>query len=179
MTDGHPSRSITYKDWDVVGDRLINRFVMSLAIKYGALRSGWDTMIKNCGGQIIKYQFVEQCGPLGIAKHEAEWLFAVLDTEQRRYLSEYDRLRFLQHWDPGHVRHLSLMDLKFATHAPPPPKSITSIGRDLGVPEDAPFNLAIGDDYQVMLVLNEEEHREYRRRVRSLRLATGLSNHMY
>lgn len=176
LTDGRTHRNMTYVDWDLVGDRLVSRFVMSLCIKYGGLRSGWDTLIKNAGGHLARSEFVEATIGFGIARHESEWLFEVLDIERRKYLSEFDRLRFLQHWDPGTVRHMSMMDLKFATHVPPQKSSVQAgRARDLGQYEETPFDVASDNPYQILLVLTKGELLEYKRRQRSERLAMGLA----
>jgi len=178
LTDGKPHNNMTYPNWDLVGDRLVSRFVMSLSIQYGGLREGWDTIIKNAGGHLCRSEFVETCLPFGIARHESEWLFAVLDSDKRRYLSEFDRLRFLQHWDPGTVRHMSLAELKFATHVPPKKSSMlrgrARVRGDLGQYEDVPFALSSDNPYQFLLVLSKEELQEYKRRQRSQRLRIGL-----
>jgi len=176
LTNGTIHSKMTYVNWDVVGDRLVSRFVMGLSIKYGGLREGWDTFIKNSGGHLCRSEFVEACIPFGIARHESEWLFAVLDSDRRRYLSEFDRLRFLQHWDPGPVRHMTLDDLKFATHAPPTKSSVQRGRRqELGQYEEPPFDLTSDNPYQFLLVLSKEELKEVKARQRSERLRIGLT----
>lgn len=168
---------MTYANWDIVGDRLVSRFVMGLSIKYGGLREGWDSIIKNSGGHLCRSEFVDACILFGIARHESEWLFLVLDSDRRRYLCEFDRLRFLQHWDPGPVRHMTLDDLKFTTHAPPCKSSSKQRGRklELGQYEEPPFDLSSDNPYQFLLVLSKEELEEVRKRKRSDRLSKGLT----
>merc|ERR1719311_1142266 len=82
------------------------------------MREGWNRMIRNAGGHLHTAHFIECTADFGFDMYEAKWLFAVLDSDQRRFLTEFDRLRFLSHWDPGQVPDMSLQELMLTTHVP-------------------------------------------------------------
>lgn len=175
LTFGHPHKSILYHDWDPVGDRLVSRFTMGLAIKYGSMREGWNRTIKNAGGHVHSTAFIEVCAELGIDMADAKWLFATLDTDRRRFLTEFDRLLFLSHWDPGHVADMTLHELQAASHKPKKksdaqgPKS----GRGPAPTPEIPFKISESNPYEFVLELNEQEHKEYQKRLKGRLLTVG------
>jgi len=178
LTGGHVHRSIFFRDWDPVGDRVLSRFAMALSIKYGNMRDGLHQCIRNAGGHMHKAAFIDCCEPLGLDMHEASWLFTVLDTDRRRFLTEFDRLRFLSHWDPGNVSNMTLQELKMASHLPKK-KMVARIkaGQDAssakGKEVDMPFDVSHKNPFGFNIELNEEEYREYQRRVKVRSMTTG------
>lgn len=178
LTGGNPHRSICFGDWDPVGERLVARFAMSLAIQHRSMREGWNRIIKNAGGNLHCAFFVETCLALGIDSNEAQWLFSVLDSDRRRYLTEFDRLKFLSHWDPGNVPDMSLEQLLWTSHRPKKDKFVKKNTKAAALPkydeDDVPFKLSSTNPYEFVLQLSPEEHTEYQRRLRGSFLTIGI-----
>lgn len=173
LTHGNHNRPISYQDWDPVGDRIVSRFAMSLCLKYGSMREGWNQIIKNAGGNMHFGSFVDATSDLGFDIVEARWLFAVLDKEKRRYLNQFDRLRFLSHWDPGtDVPQLTLQELKYTSYKTKKEKGGNRVQVNPTY-ADMPFRLTSGHAFEFCLELNEEEYAEYQKRLQGRQLAGG------
>lgn len=177
LTGGNIHRSIFFRDWDPVGDRVLSRFAMALSIQYGNMRDGLHRCIRNAGGHMHKAAFIDCCEPLGLDMHEASWLFTVLDTKKVRFLTEFDRLRFLSHWDPGNVSNMTIQDLKMSSHVPKK-KMVAKIkaGQNCGTKNseaDMPFDVSHKNPFGFKIELNEEEHKEYQRRLKVRGMTTG------
>lgn len=172
LTGGHPGRTILYHDWDPLGDRIVSRFAMSLSIKHGGMREGWDSVIKNAGGNMHFSAFADVCADLGFNIADAKWLFSVLDKEKRRYLNQFDRLRFLSHWDPGDaIPDITLQELKYkSAQSAKRGKKVPTTNADSG---DVPYKLSHSNPFEFVLELNEEEYAEYQERLQARQLSIG------
>lgn len=177
LTGGHSHRSIFFRDWDPVGDRLLSRFALALSIQFGSMRHGLHMIIRNAGGHMHQAAFIESTADLGFDIHEAKWLFTVLDTDRRRFLTEFDRLRFLSHWDPGNQPNMTLTDLRLASHVPKKKmvakQKADKPGSNAKEVTEVPFNVTSRNPFGFQLELNQEEFDEYQRRVRMRNLAIG------
>lgn len=176
LTGGHIHRSIFFRDWDPVGDRVLSRFAMALCIQYGSMRDGLHRCIRNAGGHMHKAAFIDCCEPLGLDMHEASWLFTVLDTDKRRFLTEFDRLRFLSHWDPGNVPNMTLQDLKMASHLPKKKmvaKQKAGQTSSSAKVDEIPYKVAHNNPFGFEVQLNETEFVEYQRRLKVRGMTTG------
>jgi len=167
ITGGNPHRKIFFHDWDPVGARLVSRFTVALSIKYGGMQEGWSRVIRNAGGHLHTATFIEVCDDLGIDMHDAKWLFAVMCVGQNRFLTEFDRVRFLSHWDPGQPGdpNMTLEELQLTTTLPEKKKAAK---KKEGAPteeKEKPFNFVVE--------LNKEEHQQYLQRLRTHLLTIG------
>lgn len=101
LTEGDFNRTIHFRDLDPDGDMTIQMFANSLALHGGTLLKGWQQIILTGGGHLHRDSFITQCAMWGVDMKTAKWLFAVLDPNGTRYLTEYDDLIFLRSYDPG------------------------------------------------------------------------------
>jgi hypothetical protein len=173
LTDGNPHRPILYSDWDPVGDRLVGRFAMALTLKYGGMREGWNEIVKNAGGNMHFASFVDSCSDMSFTLVEARWLFLVLDKEKRRYLNQFDRLRFLLHWDPGQdAPDMTVQELQFSSFKP---KTRYGKGskKESGEVVQTPFRLSHKNPFEFMLELTDEEYAEFQARLQTRLLIVG------
>lgn len=101
LTKGEVTRSIQFKDLDPECDRYLRHFALALSMRHGNLREGWIAICRAGGGHLHKRGFYQACQGLGIDHRGGQLLYAVLDPNQTRYLTEFDKLDFLGLWDPG------------------------------------------------------------------------------
>lgn len=166
LTDGHVSRCITYSDFDPEGDVLLHQFAVALTLHGGTLLQGWLQLVNDQGGRLHRDAFIERCETWGIGMRPAKWLFAVLDPNGTRFLTEYDDLDFIALWDPGEIAFCadSLEGLQ---------KSLQGDGTAAN-----PFHLTeadnVHDPFDLVVELSPEEHEEYQLRLRASQLIAGI-----
>merc|ERR1719446_291273 len=101
LTKGDVSRSIVLRDLDPELDKILKEFALRLVTLHSTLRQGWCAICRAGGGHLHEEGFEQACAGLGMDTKSSKLLFAVLDPTQRRYLTEYDNLDFLEIWNPG------------------------------------------------------------------------------
>lgn len=178
LTKGDVSRSIVLRDLDPELDKILKEFVLRLVTLHSTIRQGWCAICRAGGGHLHQEGFEQCCAGLGIDAKGSKMLFAVLDPTQRRYLTEYDKLEFLEIWNPGNQAGSAAAAAAAAAAMAEPSKQADAgkgspMGNQMGGPDDIP-NLPNLGDFEFELVLTTDEYSEYLRRRRGTRIRAGL-----
>jgi hypothetical protein len=176
LTKGDVSRSICLRDLDPELDKILKDFALRLVTLHSTLRQGWCAICRAGGGHLHEEGFEQACMGLGMDTKSSKLLFAVLDPTQRRYLTEYDNLDFLEIWNPGNQSGSAAAAAAAAAMtdgtankqgikpgSPPP-----NLGQ-----EEIPSLPNLGN-FEFELVLTRDEYSEYLRRRRGARIRAGL-----
>jgi hypothetical protein len=180
FTNGDFTRSIVLRDLDPDLDRYLREFVSALVQRHGNLRQGWSAMCRAGGGHLHETGLANVCAGMGIDATGAAMLFKVLDPTQRRYLTEYDKLDFLDIWNPGNVsgpahEAAALAIAKQQSEAQQSLSSLTArLTSSMGADNDS--NLQKLGHFEFNITLTKEEYSEYLRRKRTARISAGLKS---
>jgi len=169
LTEGFCSRSIRFRDLDPEGDMVIQMFAMSLTLHGGTLLNGWRQIVVDIGGHLHRDALIERCATWGIHFHAARWLFYVLDCHNAKYLTEWDALDLLRHYDLGALcaesgSAIFGQQLVGTGSAEKPFKVLQS--RDDELKDQEPFELRV--------ILSAEEHEMYTTALRSKMMMMGI-----
>lgn len=184
LTRGDVSRSICLKDLDPELDRILKDFVMALVSLHSTLREGWCAICRAGGGHLHEQGFEQACEGLNIDSRGAKLLFAALDPHQRRYLTEYDKLDFLEIWNPGNqfgpaaaaaAAAAAMADKEAQRAASGLLGSDSPAANTRDNEEEENKTLQSLANFEFQLVLSKDEYSEYLRRKRSSRIKAGLA----
>jgi len=178
LTKGDVSRAIYLRDLDPELDKILKDFALRLVTLHGNLRQGWCAICRAGGGHLHEEGFEVATSGLGIDARSSKLLFAVLDPHQRRYLTEFDSLEFLQIWNPG-VSGGSALAAAAAAAALTESATTKTVA---GAVSGGSPNLSDLEDkvvpqlgnFEFELVLSKEEYCEYLRRRRGARIRQSL-----
>lgn len=170
LTKGDISRSLVLRDLDPELDKVLTTFAYKLVTLHTTLREGWCAVCRAGGGHLHESAFEAACEGFGIDNKGAKMLFAALDPTKRRYLTEYDKLDFLEIWNPGN----QLGAASAAAAAASLLEGAAPGGNaSKGSPDDVPMMPNLGN-FEFELVLSREEYAEYLKRRRGARIRAGL-----
>lgn len=169
LTEGVCSRSVRLRDLDPEGDMVIQMFAMSLTLHGGTMFNGWRQIMVDIGGHLHRDAFIERCASWGIGFHVAKWLFRVLDCHNVKYLTEWDGMDLLKHYDVGPVcaeaGSAIFGQQLVGTGSPDKPFRVLQ-NRDDELKDQEPFELRV--------ILSKEEHEMYTSALRSKMMMMGI-----
>jgi len=179
LTKGDISRSIYLRDLDPELDKILKEFALRLVTINGNMRQGWCAICRAGGGHLHEEGFERACLGLGMDAKAGKMLFAVLDPRQRRYLTEYDDLGFLDIWNPGQLNHGSAAAaLAVAAAMTENPGAKAAAGGPVsGSPNMTEIEEKILPNlgnFEFELMLTKDEYSEYLRRRRGARIRQSL-----
>jgi len=175
LTKGDISRSIVLKDLDPDLDGYLTHFALRLVTLHSTLRQGWCAICRAGGGHLHEQAFEQACVGLGIDAKGSKMLFNVLDPTQRRYLTEYDNLDFLDIWNPGNQAATSTAAAAAAALTQGSAPKANSVAK--GSPSIQNVDDVIVPDigtFEFELILTRDEYSEYLRRRRGARIRAGF-----
>jgi hypothetical protein len=185
LTKGDVSRSLVLRDLDPELDKMLKEFALRLVTLHSTLRQGWCAICRAGGGHLHENGFEQACVGLGMGANASKSLFAVLDPKQRRYLTEYDELDFLDIWNPGNQAGSAAAAAAAAamTDGAGKPSAAQLGSSSMTTGKSPQLNLfGVDDDptlpdlgnFEFELVLTRDEYSEYLRRRRGSRIRAGL-----
>lgn len=175
LTQGEVQRNICFRDLDPECDQILKYFSRALAVRHGSIREGWCAICRAGGGHLHQNGFVQACGGLGIPGKAAKILYAVLDPYKTRYLTEYDKLDFLELWTPTAQMAKQPLPERFALKEVKHERSAADAL--LGNKEEERSSSKAENDlgaFEFRVVLTKDEYTDYLRRTRNLRVAAGF-----
>lgn len=180
LTRGEIQRSLVLRDLDPEIDKVLKDFVLGLVQRHGDLREGWCSVCRAGGGHLHEPGLISACSSLGIDAKSAKALFAVLDPKQKRYFTEYDKLDFLEIWNPGN--QIGGINNKAAAEAIAKQeldtkKTIDNLASRIQSSLNLdPFDQGVGKmgHFEFSITLTKDEYAEYLRRRRTARISAGL-----
>jgi len=147
---------------------VIRMFATSLTLHGGTLMHGWSQIVLDGGGHLHRDSFITRCAAWGITMRPAKWLFAVLDHQKTKYLTEFDDVRFLAGYDPG----------------PLDPEAAFSMSRQMvsgSGSASKPFHIKGADQleegqqpFDLHVVLTREEFEQYQQQLRTKQMVAGI-----
>jgi len=180
LTKGDVSRSIVLRDLDPELDKILKEFALRLVTLHSTLRQGWCAICRAGGGHLHENGFEQACIGLGMDTSSSKLLFAVLDPSQRRYLTEYDNLDFLEIWNPGNqsgaaaAAAAAAVAMADPTSQKPGATGRLSISASPNILADIGQSIPNLGHFEFELVLSREEYTEYLRRRRGSRIRACL-----
>lgn len=175
LTKGDPSRSICLRDLDPELDKIFKDFALKLVTLHSTLRQGWCAICRAGGGHLNEEGFEQSCTGMGMDAKGSKLLFTALDPTKRRYLSEYDKLDFLEIWNPGNQGGIAAAAAAAAAAMTETTKQANAVEQkpQMGGQEEVPSIPNLGH-FEFELVMSKEEYSEYLRRARGTRIRQGL-----